>query len=101
MVKKFFQLQQLHFYYQQLPFLSVSADNIEVRVKRVIVEQLGVDEVEVKNEANFVDDLGADELDLIEIIMALAEEFDTEIPDEEVERITTVQAAIDYINSEQ
>ncbi|TOB87101.1 acyl carrier protein [Vibrio antiquarius] len=67
----------------------------------MIVEQLGVDEAEVKNEASFVDDLGADSLDTVELVMALEEEFDTEIPDEEAEKITTVQAAIDYVNSAQ
>ncbi|GAB6262046.1 acyl carrier protein [Photobacterium sp. WH77] len=73
--------------------------NIEERVKKIIVEQLGVDESEVKNEASFVDDLGADSLDTVELVMALEEEFDTEIPDEEAEKITTVQAAIDYVVS--
>ena len=58
---------------------------------------MGVDEAEVKNEASFVDDLGADSLDTVELVMALEEEFDTEIPDEEAEKITTVQAAIDYV----
>ncbi|RXJ74903.1 acyl carrier protein [Veronia nyctiphanis] len=75
--------------------------NIEERVKKIIVEQLGVDDAEVKNEASFVDDLGADSLDTVELVMALEEEFDTEIPDEEAEKITTVQAAIDYVNSAQ
>ena len=75
--------------------------NIEERVKKIIVEQLGVDEAEVKNEASFVDDLGADSLDTVELVMALEEEFDTEIPDEEAEKITTVQAAVDYVNSAQ
>lgn len=75
--------------------------NIEERVKKIIVEQLGVDEAEVKNEASFVDDLGADSLDTVELVMALEEEFDTEIPDEEAEKITTVQAAIDFVNSQQ
>ncbi|EPB0664683.1 acyl carrier protein [Vibrio alginolyticus] len=75
--------------------------NIEERVKKIIVEQLGVGEAEVKNEASFVDDLGADSLDTVELVMALEEEFDTEIPDEEAEKITTVQAAIDYVNSAQ
>ncbi|MGC9491742.1 acyl carrier protein, partial [Vibrio genomosp. F10] len=59
------------------------------------------DEAEVKNEASFVDDLGADSLDTVELVMALEEEFDTEIPDDEAEKITTVQAAIDYVNSAQ
>ena len=74
--------------------------NIEERVKKIIIEQLGVKE-DVKSEASFVDDLGADSLDTVELVMALEEEFDTEIPDEEAEKITTVQAAIDYINSNQ
>lgn len=75
--------------------------NIEERVKNIIVDQLGVDKAEVKNEASFVDDLGADSLDTVELFMALEEEFDTEIPDEEAEKMTTVQAAIDYCNSAQ
>ena len=73
--------------------------NIEERVKKIIVEQLGVDDAEVKNEASFVDDLGADSLDTVELVMALEEEFDTEIPDDEAEKITTVQLAVDYINA--
>ncbi|MCG6199956.1 acyl carrier protein [Psychromonas antarctica] len=71
--------------------------NIEERVKNIIVEQLGVQLDEVVNNASFVDDLGADSLDTVELVMALEEEFDTEIPDEEAEKITTVQSAIDYI----
>ena len=72
---------------------------IEERVKKIVVEQLGVSEDEVKNESSFVDDLGADSLDTVELVMALEEEFDTEIPDEEAEKISTVQSAIDYINA--
>ncbi|KAJ5121255.1 uncharacterized protein N7515_009216 [Penicillium bovifimosum] len=71
--------------------------NIEERVMKIIAEQLGVKEEEVTREKSFVDDLGADSLDTVELIMALEEEFETEIPDQEAERITTVQAAIDYI----
>lgn len=74
---------------------------IEERVKKIIIEQLGVKEEDVKNAASFVDDLGADSLDTVELVMALEEEFDTEIPDEEAEKITTVQAAIDYITANQ
>ncbi|MCH2055058.1 MULTISPECIES: acyl carrier protein [Thalassotalea] len=74
---------------------------IEERVKKITVEQLGVSEDEVTNEASFVDDLGADSLDTVELVMALEEEFDTEIPDEEAEKITTVQAAIDYVTANQ
>jgi len=72
---------------------------IEERVKKIVVDQLGVKEDDVTNAASFVDDLGADSLDTVELVMALEEEFDTEIPDEEAEKITTVQAAIDYIVS--
>ena len=72
--------------------------NIEDRVKKIVAEQLGVKEDEVSNESSFVDDLGADSLDTVELVMALEEEFDTEIPDEEAEQITTVQLAINYIN---
>jgi acyl carrier protein len=72
--------------------------NTEERVKKIVAEQLGVKEEEVKNEASFVEDLGADSLDTVELVMALEEEFETEIPDEEAEKITTVQLAIDYIN---
>ena len=71
--------------------------SIEERVKKIIVEQLGVKEEDVKPEASFVEDLGADSLDTVELVMALEEEFDIEIPDEEAEKITTVQAAIDYV----
>ena len=74
--------------------------NIEERVKKIIVEQLGVKEEEVKAEASFVDDLGADSLDTVELVMALEEEFDTEIPDEEAEKITTVGDAIKFIESQ-
>ena len=73
--------------------------SIEERVKKIVAEQLGVKEDEVKNEASFVEDLGADSLETVELVMALEEEFETEIPDEEAEKITTVQLAIDYINS--
>jgi len=75
--------------------------NIEELVRKIIVEQLGVSEEEAKNEASFVDDLGADSLDTVELVMALEEEFDTEIPDEEAEKITTVQSAIDYVTANQ
>ncbi len=70
---------------------------IEERVKKIVAEQLGVKLEDVKNESSFVDDLGADSLDTVELVMALEEEFETEIPDEEAEKIGTVQSAIDYI----
>ena len=72
--------------------------SIEERVKKIVIEQLGVNEDQVVNSASFVDDLGADSLDTVELVMALEEEFETEIPDEEAENITTVQLAIDYVN---
>ena len=71
--------------------------SIEDRVKKIVAEQLGVKEEEIQNSASFVEDLGADSLDTVELVMALEEEFEAEIPDEEAEQITTVQAAIDYI----
>ncbi len=70
---------------------------VEDRVKKIVVEQLGVKEEQVTLEASFVDDLGADSLDTVELVMALEEEFEIEIPDEAAEKITTVQEAIDYI----
>ena len=73
--------------------------NIEQQVKKIVAEQLGVNEAEVKNESSFQDDLGADSLDTVELVMALEEAFGCEIPDEEAEKITTVQLAIDYINA--
>jgi acyl carrier protein len=73
--------------------------NIDERVKKIVIEQLGVKEDEVNNSSSFVDDLGADSLDTVELVMALEEEFECEIPDEEAEKITTVQQAIDYVNA--
>ena len=69
------------------------------KVKDIIVEQLGVDEGEIAMEASFIDDLGADSLDIVELIMALEEEFDLEIPDKEAEKITTVGDAVEYIKA--
>ena len=76
-------------------------DNIEQRVRKIIAEQLGVNEAEIKNESSFVEDLGADSLDTVELVMALEEEFETEIPDEEAEKITTVQQATDFVQARQ
>jgi acyl carrier protein len=73
--------------------------SIEQQVKSIVAEQLGVKEDEVTNDASFVDDLGADSLDTVELVMALEEEFETEIPDEDAEKITTVQQAIDFVNA--
>ena len=72
---------------------------IENRVQKIVVEQLGVAEDQVTPDASFVDDLGADSLDTVELVMALEEEFDTEIPDDEAEKITTVKQAIEYIQA--
>jgi len=72
---------------------------IDERVKKIVVEQLGVKEEEVNENSSFVDDLGADSLDTVELVMALEEEFECEIPDEEAEKITTVKQAIDYVNA--
>ncbi|EKD45748.1 MAG: acyl carrier protein [uncultured bacterium] len=72
---------------------------IEERVKKIIAEQLGVSESEITSESSFVDDLGADSLDTVELVMALEEEFGTEIPDDEAEKITTVQQAVEYVQS--
>jgi acyl carrier protein len=73
--------------------------NIDERVKKIVIEQLGVKEDEVSNGSSFVDDLGADSLDTVELVMALEEEFECEIPDEDAEKITTVQQAVDYVNA--
>ncbi len=73
--------------------------SVEERVKKIVVEQLGVNEDQVTPDASFVDDLGADSLDTVELVMALEEEFETEIPDEEAEKITTVIEAIGYIEA--
>jgi acyl carrier protein len=75
--------------------------SIEERVKKIVAEQLGVKEGDIQNSASFVEDLGADSLDTVELVMALEEEFETEIPDEQAEAITTVQLAIDYIEQHQ
>lgn len=74
-------------------------ENIEQRVKKIVAEQLGVNEADIKIDSSFVNDLGADSLDTVELVMALEEEFECEIPDEEAEKITTVQQAVDYINN--
>lgn len=74
-------------------------ENIEQRIKKIVAEQLGVNEADVKNESSFVNDLGADSLDTVELVMALEEEFDCQIPDEQAEKITTVQEAIDYVTA--
>jgi acyl carrier protein len=77
----------------------VVMENIEQRVKKIVAEQLGVNEADIKNESAFVEDLGADSLDTVELVMALEDEFECEIPDEEAEKIRTVQQAMDYITT--
>ena len=77
----------------------MAATNVEQKVKSIIAEQLGIGEDEIKPESNFIDDLGADSLDIVELVMAMEEEFEVEIPDDEAENIKTVGDAINYINS--
>jgi acyl carrier protein len=77
---------------------TTTMSTVDQRVKAIVAEQLGVKEEQVTSDASFVDDLGADSLDTVELVMALEEEFEIEIPDEDAEKITTVQQAIDYIN---
>jgi acyl carrier protein len=79
--------------------VALKESEIFEKVKGIIVEQLGVDEEEVTPTASFVDDLGADSLDIVELVMALEEEFDLDIPDEEAEKIGTVSSAVDYIKA--
>ena len=74
-------------------------ENIEQRVRKIVAEQLGVNEGDIKSESSFVDDLGADSLDTVELVMALEEEFECEIPDEDAEKITTLQQAVDYVTA--
>ncbi|MEA5598775.1 acyl carrier protein [Rivularia sp. UHCC 0363] len=77
----------------------MSQAEIFEKVKKIVVEQLGVEDEKITPNANFANDLGADSLDTVELVMALEEEFDIEIPDEAAEKITTVQEAVDYINN--
>jgi len=77
------------------------SEEVAVKVKEIIVNQLGVNDDEITAEASFVDDLGADSLDIVELVMAMEEEFGMEIPDEEAEKLTTVGKVVDYINQHQ
>lgn len=77
----------------------MSNATIESKVKSIIADQLGVGEEEIKPESSFIEDLGADSLDIVELVMAMEEEFEVEIPDEEAENIKTVGDAINYINT--
>ncbi|HET8724441.1 MAG: acyl carrier protein [Anaeromyxobacteraceae bacterium] len=77
----------------------MTTGNVEQKVKGIIAEQLGVAEDEIKTTSSFIEDLGADSLDIVELVMAMEEEFEVEIPDEEAENIKTVQDAINYINT--
>lgn len=74
-------------------------EDILERLKNIVVEKLGVEESEIRPDASFIDDLGADSLDIVELIMAIEEEFDIEIPDEDAEKLTTVGAAVEYIKN--
>lgn len=80
--------------------MSDVKNDVRERVRKIVVEHLGVDASELKDEASFVEDLGADSLDTVELVMALEEEFEAEIPDEAAEKIATVQDAINYINAQ-
>jgi acyl carrier protein len=82
-----------------IPERVESMNSIEQRVKKIVAEQLDVKEDDIKGESSFTEDLGADSLAVVELVMALEEEFETEIPDEDAEKITTVQQAVDYINA--
>ncbi len=75
-------------------------ENIEQRVKKIVADQLGVNEAEVKNDSSFQDDLGADSLDVVELVMAFEDAFECEVPDEEAEKLTTVQQAVDFIKAQ-
>lgn len=77
--------------------MTMKTNEIEARVKKIVVEQLGVKEEEITTDASFVDDLGADSLDTVELVMALEEEFETEIPDEDAANIVTIKDAVKYI----
>ncbi len=77
----------------------MAPEQVESKVKEIIVEQLGVDEAQVEGKASFIEDLGADSLDIVELVMAFEEAFEINIPDEDTEKITTVQNAVDYISS--
>ena len=79
--------------------VNLNMSTIKERVMKLVCEQLGVKEEEVTPEASFVEDLGADSLDTVELVMALEEEFETEIPDDEAEKITTVKEAMDYVEA--
>ena len=79
--------------------MTANTSDIEVRVKKIVVEQLGVTEDEVTPNSSFVDDLGADSLDTVELVMALEEEFETDIPDEDAEKIVTIKDAVTYISA--
>ena len=77
--------------------MSKRSTAVEAKIKEIIADQLGLREEDIKNDANFLEDLGADSLDIVELIMAMEEEFDMEIPDDDAEKILTVQSSIDYV----
>jgi acyl carrier protein len=78
---------------------TVEDRTVEERVRKIVAEQLGVNEADIRNDASFVDDLGADSLDTVELVMALEDEFECEIPDDQAEKIGTIQEAIDHIQA--
>ena len=83
--------------WEEVNLQKMSSEEVFEKVKNIIIEQLGVAETAVTNEASFIDDLGADSLDIVELIMALEEEFDIEIPDADAEKVVTVEDVVEYI----
>ena len=79
--------------------MSINIEEVRLKVRKVVCEQLGKADGDVEDNHHFIDDLGADSLDTVELVMALEEEFDTEIPDEEAEKITTIEKTVDYIQN--
>ena len=86
---------------QKGQFKEMSREDVLAKIKSVVAGQLSIDESEIKEESSFTADLGADSLDTVELVMAFEDEFDVEIPDEEAEKITTIKAAVDYVESKQ
>jgi len=98
-ISKYLYLANLHIGHLDQKTEEKLMSTAEERVRKIVIEQLGATEEQATNDASFVDDLGADSLDTVELVMALEEEFECEIPDEEAEKITTIQQAIDYVNA--
>lgn len=95
--EKYVAVFNLVWFFDEDEVMTTKTSEVEARVKKIVVEQLGVKEDEVTADASFVDDLGADSLDTVELVMALEEEFETEIPDEDAEKIITIKDAVAYV----